>query len=55
MGRKILAVVTAMIIGFAIIWIGWMIATLAPFSTPSKLEHVGQSDVTHYAATAPPL
>jgi len=55
MGRKILAVVTAMITGFAIIWIGWMIATLAPFSTPSQLEHVGQSDVSHYAATAPPL
>ena len=55
MGRKILAVVTAMITGFAVIWIGWMISTLAAFSTPSQMEHVGQSDVNRYAASAPPM
>ena len=55
MGRKILAVVTAMITGFAVIWVGWMISTLAAFSTPSQMEHVGQSDVNRYAASAPPM
>ena len=55
MGRKILAVIVAMITGLAIIWLGWMISTLAPFSTPSQMEHVAQSDITYYAASAPPL
>ncbi len=55
MGRKILAIVTAMITGFAVIWVGWMISTLAPFAAPSQMEHVGQSDVNHYAASAPPM
>jgi hypothetical protein len=55
MGRKILAVVTAMITGFAIIWVGWMISTLAALSTPSQMEHVGQSDLNKYAADTPPM
>lgn len=55
MGRKILAVVVAMITGFAIIWLTWMISTLAPFSTPSQLEHVAQTDINQYAQSAPPL
>lgn len=55
MGRKVLAVIVAMITGGAIIWLTWMIATLAAFSTPSQLEHVAQSDINDYAATAPPL
>ena len=55
MGRKILAVVTAMITGFAVIWVGWMISTLAAFSTPSQMEHVGQSDLNQYAASTPPM
>ena len=53
MGRKILAVVTAMIGGLAIIWLGWMISTLAAFSTPSQLEYISQAEVNNYAAAAP--
>ena len=55
MGRKILALVTALITSIAIIWVGWMVSTLAAFSTPSQLEHVTQSDVERYAAAAPPM
>ena len=55
MGRKFLAVVVAMITGLAIIWLGWMISTLAAFSTPSQMEHVGQSDLNQYAASTPPM
>jgi hypothetical protein len=55
MGRKILAVIVAMITGLAVIWLGWMISTLAAFSTPSQMEHVGQSDLNQYAASAPPM
>jgi hypothetical protein len=53
MGRKILAVVTALIASIAIIWLGWMISTLAAFSTPSQLEHITQDEVNRYAASAP--
>lgn len=55
MGRKILAVVVAMITGGAIIWLTWMISTLAPFSTPSQLEYVNQAEINRYAASAPPM
>src|SRR5438046_9521492 len=55
MGGKILAVITALITSVAIIWLGWMISTLAPFSTPSQMEHVTQGDINHYAAAAPPM
>ena len=55
MGRKVLAVVVAMITALGIIWLGWMIATLAPFSTPSQMEHVGQDDINRYANSAPAM
>lgn len=55
MGRKILAVVVALITGLAIIWLGWMTSTLAAFSPPSQMEHVTQSDLSQYAASTPPM
>lgn len=55
MGRNILAVVTALIASLAIILLGWMISTKAPFSTPSQLEYMTQHEINRYAAAAPPL
>ena len=55
MGRKVTAVITALITSFAIIVLGWMIATKAPFSTPSQLEYVTHNDMLNYANAAPPL
>jgi hypothetical protein len=55
MGRKALAVITALITSFAIIFIGWMIATKAPFSTPSYASYASHGDLIAYANAAPPL
>ncbi len=55
MGRKFLAAIVALITGFAIIWLGWMISTLAAFSTPSQLEYISQAEIEKYAANAPTL
>jgi hypothetical protein len=53
MGRKVLAVVVAMITAVAIIWIGWMISTMVPFSTPKNLEYATAHDVRTYTENAP--
>lgn len=54
-GRKSVAVITALIGSLGIIVIGWMISTKAPFSAPSQLEYVSRNDVLAYANAAPPL
>ena len=55
MERKVLAVITALITSFAIIFIGWMVSTKAPFSTPSQMEYASHGDLVGYANAAPPL
>ncbi|HEV7699884.1 MAG TPA: hypothetical protein VGO43_06625 [Pyrinomonadaceae bacterium] len=55
MGRKFLAVITALITSLAVIWLGWMISTLAAPTTPSQMEHASQADLNHYANTAPTM
>jgi hypothetical protein len=55
MGRIALAVITALIAALGIIWLGWMVSTLAPFATPSQLEHVTQGEINQYANAAPPM
>src|SRR5215475_12302685 len=53
MGRKVLAVVVGMITAVAIIWVGWMISTMVPFSTPKNLEYATAHDVRAYTENAP--
>ena len=53
MGRKVLAVVVAMITAVAIIWVGWMVSTMVPFSTPKNLEYATARDVKTYTENAP--
>jgi hypothetical protein len=55
MGRKVLAVITALITSFAIIFMGWMISTKAPFSALSYGEYASHNDLIAYANAAPPL
>jgi hypothetical protein len=55
LGRKALAVITAMITSVAIIVLGWIISTKAPFSAPSQMEYVTRGDLLSYANAAPPL
>jgi MFS family permease len=53
MGRKILAVVVAMITASGIIWVTFMIGTMmAPFY-PKNLEYMGQAEVQAYANGLP--
>jgi lysylphosphatidylglycerol synthetase-like protein (DUF2156 family) len=53
MGRKILAVIVAMITGVAIIWVGWMISTMLAFNTPKNLEYLSTQDIDTYARSLP--
>ncbi|SRR5258706_259393 len=53
MGRKILAVVVAMIAAVAIIWVSFMIATLVAPNTPNYSAYVGEKDLAAYMATYP--
>lgn len=55
MGRKVLAVITALITSFAVIFIGWMVSTSAPFSSPSYGSYASHNDLINYANAAPPL
>jgi hypothetical protein len=53
MGRKILAVVVAMIIAVAIIWVAYMISTMnAPFY-PKNMEYMSRDDMAAYMRTVP--
>jgi hypothetical protein len=54
MGRKVLAVITAMITAVAIIWVAFMIATMIAPTTPSQLEYVRNADLAAYMQTYPP-
>ena len=53
MGRKILAVVVAMITGVAIIWIGWMISTMIAPNTINNFEYASANEVAAYARGLP--
>src|SRR6266700_7523904 len=53
MGRKFMAVLVAMITAVAIIWVGWMVSTMAAFNTPKNLEYATTQDVRNYAQSVP--
>jgi ABC-type xylose transport system permease subunit len=53
MGRKILAVVAAMITAVAIIWVAYMISSMmAPFY-PKNMEYMSRDDMAAYMMTVP--
>jgi len=53
MGRKFLAVITAMSTAFGIIWVSYMISTMmAPFY-PKNLEYMGSGELQAYWAQVP--
>lgn len=53
MGRKILAVVVAMITAVAIIWVAFMISSMmAPFY-PKNLEYMNRNEVIAYMQSVP--
>lgn len=53
MGRKILAVVVAMIAATGIIWIGFMISSMmAPFY-PKNMEYMSRDEMAAYMLTVP--
>ena len=53
MGRKVLAVVTAMITAVCIIWIGYMIGTMIAPNTPNNAEHANVRDWAAYMRSFP--
>jgi hypothetical protein len=53
MGRKVMAIIVAMITSVAIIWVGWMISTMAAFNTPKNLEYSTRRDVEAYTQSVP--
>jgi len=53
MGRKVLAVVVAMITAVAIIWVGWMVSTMIAFNTPKNLEYASAQDIKTYTQNVP--
>src|SRR3954453_15038350 len=55
MGRKVLAVITALITSFAIILTGWMVSQIAAFSSMSYGQFASYNDWLAYANSAPPL
>ena len=55
MGRKILAIVTAMVAAVGIIWIAYMIATIFPPMPPVNLEYAREGDMAAYMRTYPTL
>ena len=55
MGRKVLALVTALITSFAIIFTGWMVSQKAAFSAMTYAEYSSYKDWIGYANSAPPL
>ncbi|RIJ93538.1 MAG: hypothetical protein DCC44_06570 [Acidobacteria bacterium] len=55
MGRKALAIITAMIAAVGIIWIAYMIATIIPPTPPVNLEYAREGDMAAYMKTYPTL
>ncbi|KXK02931.1 MAG: hypothetical protein UZ17_ACD001001379 [Acidobacteria bacterium OLB17] len=55
MGRKVLAIVTAMVAAVAIIWIAYMIATIFPPMPPANIEYAREGDIAAYMRTYPTL
>ena len=53
MGRKVMAIIVAMITSVAIIWVGWMISTMFAFNTPKNLEYLSAQDINAYTRTLP--
>jgi len=53
MGRKVLAVVVAMVTAVAIIWVGWMLSTIVAPHTPKNLEYLSVQDIDAYAHSLP--
>lgn len=53
MGRKILAIVVAMITAVAIIWLSFMIGTMIAPETPKNLEYMQQQEIADYMLTFP--
>jgi hypothetical protein len=53
MGRKVLAVVVAMIAAVGIIWVAYMISSMmAPFY-PKNMEYMSHDDIAAYMQTVP--
>jgi len=55
MGRKVLAVITALITSFCIIFTGWIVSQKAPFSSMSYAEYASHKDWLAYANSAPTM
>lgn len=55
MERRVLAVITALITSFAIIFTGWMVSQKAPFSSMSYGQYSSYNDWLAYANSAPPM
>jgi MFS family permease len=53
MGRKILAVVVAMITAVAIIWISYMIGTMIAPNTPKNVQYETRKEIADYMQTFP--
>lgn len=53
MGRKILAIIVAMITAVAIIWIGYMIGTMIAPDTPKNAAYESQISYAAYMQTFP--
>ena len=53
MGRKVLAVVVAMITAVAIIWLSYMIGTMIAPETPKNLEYLTRTEIGSYMQTLP--
>ena|SRR5580765_4977655 len=53
MGRKILAVVVAMILAIAIIWLSYMIGTMVAPNTPNNSEYLGTQERAAYMQSLP--
>ena len=53
MGRKILAVVVAMIAAVAIIWVFFMIGTMIAPNTPNNSEYLAKREIAAYMETFP--
>ncbi len=55
MGRKLLAIITAMITAVGIIWIAFMVSTAAAPFYPKNLEYMTSSEVNAWANSAPAM
>ena len=53
MGRKLLAVVVAMITAVGIIWVAYMISTMMAPTYPKNMEYMSYDDMAKYMQTVP--